>query len=104
MVITISDNGMGISQDAMPKIFEPFYTTKRVGEGTGLGLWVSYGIVKSFHGNIQVSSTEGEGTTFTITLPLESIIEYSLTFVFGIMILMLLFRPKGLFGREVWRP
>ena len=75
MVITISDNGMGISQDAMPKIFEPFYTTKRVGEGTGLGLWVSYGIVKSFHGNIQVSSTEGEGTTFTITLPLESIIE-----------------------------
>ena len=75
MVITISDNGMGISQDAIPKIFEPFYTTKRVGEGTGLGLWVSYGIIKSFQGNIQVSSVLNEGTTFTITLPLGTTIE-----------------------------
>ncbi len=75
MVITISDSGTGISQDAMPKIFEPFYTTKQVGEGTGLGLWVSYGIIKSFHGNIQVSSALGEGTTFTITLPLGSTLE-----------------------------
>lgn len=75
MVITVSDNGTGISQDAIPKIFEPFYTTKRVGEGTGLGLWVSYGIIKSFQGNIQVSSVEGEGTTFTITLPVGSTIE-----------------------------
>ncbi len=75
VVITISDNGTGIPVDSMPKIFEPFYTTKRVGEGTGLGLWVSYGIIKSFHGNIQVSSVEGEGTTFTIMLPCGSTIE-----------------------------
>ena len=71
LLIVISDNGKGISQDALPKIFEPFYTTKRVGEGTGLGLWVSYGIVKSFHGNISVDSVEGQGTTFTISLPLR---------------------------------
>jgi PAS domain S-box-containing protein len=75
VVVTISDTGTGIREAALPKIFEPFYTTKRVGEGTGLGLWVSYGIIKSFQGTIQVSSVEGEGTTFTITLPLGSTIE-----------------------------
>jgi PAS domain S-box-containing protein len=67
--IIIRDNGKGISRDSMPKIFQPFYTTKRVGEGTGLGLWVSYGIIKSFQGDIAADSAEGEGTTFTITLP-----------------------------------
>jgi signal transduction histidine kinase len=75
VVVTISDTGTGIKESAMPKIFEPFYTTKRVGEGTGLGLWVSYGIIKSFQGTIQVSSVDGEGTTFTITFPLGSTIE-----------------------------
>ncbi len=75
VVITISDNGTGIPESALPKIFEPFYTTKSVGEGTGLGLWVSYGIIKSFNGSISVSSVEGEGTTFTITFPLRSSIE-----------------------------
>ena len=72
VVITIADNGRGISEDHLPKIFEPFFTTKKVGEGTGLGLWVSYGLIKSFQGNIMVESIEGEGTTFTITLPLHS--------------------------------
>ena len=71
LVVTIRDNGKGISEDSRPKIFEPFYTTKKVGEGTGLGLWVSYGIIKSFQGTIQVDSVEGEGTTFTISFPLH---------------------------------
>ncbi|MBS4027708.1 MAG: two-component sensor histidine kinase, partial [Ignavibacteriales bacterium] len=64
--------GKGIREVDLPKIFEPFYTTKKVGEGTGLGLWVSYGIIKSFHGEIKVESAEGEGTTFTVLLPLHS--------------------------------
>ena len=72
VVIAITDNGKGISEDALPKIFEPFYTTKKVGEGTGLGLWVSYGIIKSFQGNVKVDSVPGAGTTFTILLPLRS--------------------------------
>ncbi len=72
VVITIRDTGKGISEDTLPKIFEPFFTTKKVGEGTGLGLWVSYGIIKSFQGSITVASTDGEGTTFTITLPLHT--------------------------------
>lgn len=71
MQISIEDNGCGISEDDLPKIFEPFFTTKSIGEGTGLGLWVSYGIVKSFHGTIHVKSTEDQGTTFTITLPIH---------------------------------
>lgn len=68
--VIIRDNGKGISRDSMPKIFQPFYTTKKVGEGTGLGLWVSYGIIRSFQGDIVADSVEGSGTTFTITLPL----------------------------------
>lgn len=72
LMITVEDNGKGIKQDDLSKIFEPFYTTKKVGEGTGLGLWVSYGIIKSFKGEIRVKSTEGVGTIFTIRLPLQS--------------------------------
>jgi PAS domain S-box-containing protein len=70
--IQITDNGQGIASENMSKIFEPFFTTKRVGQGTGLGLWVSYGIVKSFGGDITVASAWGKGTTFTITLPLST--------------------------------
>jgi PAS domain S-box-containing protein len=69
--VAITDNGQGISEENMTKIFEPFFTTKRVGEGTGLGLWVSYGIMKSFRGDITVASTEGVGTTFTVLIPLN---------------------------------
>jgi PAS domain S-box-containing protein len=72
IVITIEDTGRGIPEEHLPQIFEPFFTTKKVGEGTGLGLWVSYGIIKSFQGNIKADSTEGKGTVFTITLPLHS--------------------------------
>ncbi|MBI5476304.1 MAG: PAS domain S-box protein [Ignavibacteriales bacterium] len=71
IVITINDNGKGIKQDDLTKIFEPFFTTKKVGEGTGLGLWVSYGIIKSFRGEIRVKSTENVGTTFTVHLPVQ---------------------------------
>ncbi|MBM4166006.1 MAG: PAS domain S-box protein [Ignavibacteria bacterium] len=69
--ISICDNGTGISQEHLEKIFEPFFTTKKIGEGTGLGLWVSYGIIKSFQGDIQVHSEEGKGTTFTVILPIN---------------------------------
>ena len=71
-VLTFEDNGRGISEETLPKIFEPFFTTKGVGEGTGLGLWVSYGIIRSFQGNIKAESAIGRGTTFTISLPLNS--------------------------------
>ncbi len=70
--VAITDDGTGIAPDHMSKIFEPFFTTKQVGEGTGLGLWVSYGIVKSFGGDITVSSTWGAGTTFCVMLPLNT--------------------------------
>lgn len=70
--IAISDTGKGIPPGEVEKIFEPFYTTKGVGRGTGLGLWVSYGIVKSFNGDILVESIPGEGSLFTIRLPRSS--------------------------------
>ena len=69
--VTITDNGRGIAPENMRKVFEPFFTTKPPGEGTGLGLWVSYGIVRSFRGDLTFRSTPGEGTTFTVVLPLE---------------------------------
>jgi PAS domain S-box-containing protein len=70
--VSISDNGCGIAEENLPKIGEPFFTTKPVGQGTGLGLWVSQGIIRGFHGDIKLKSRRGEGTTFTITLPLNS--------------------------------
>jgi len=71
VMITFTDSGSGISEENLNKIFEPFFTTKLQGRGTGLGLWVSYGIIKSFQGNIEVKSKVGQGTTFTIKLPVE---------------------------------
>jgi two-component system NtrC family sensor kinase len=67
--IAISDTGVGITPEQMEKIFLPFYTTKEVGQGTGLGLSVSYGIIGNLGGTIDVDSTCGEGSTFTIRLP-----------------------------------
>jgi signal transduction histidine kinase len=64
------DTGKGISNENLAKIFDPFYTTKKPGEGTGLGLWVSYGIVKNFGGDIRVESQLGNGSTFTVLLPI----------------------------------
>lgn len=68
LVIAISDSGSGISAENMAKIFDPFFSTKDQ-QGTGLGLSVSYGIVKNHGGTIEVESTEGEGTRFLISLP-----------------------------------
>lgn len=68
--ICIADTGKGMSPDQMERIFMPFYTTKEVGRGTGLGLSVSYGIIKSLGGQIEVESTPGKGSAFTIELPL----------------------------------
>jgi PAS domain S-box-containing protein len=72
VVVTFWDNGIGISDENIPKIFEPFFTTKKEGKGTGLGLWVSYGIIKSFQGDIKVSSSYNQSTTFTIILPIQN--------------------------------
>ncbi|NEN25027.1 tetratricopeptide repeat protein [Cryomorpha ignava] len=66
--ISVRDNGNGISENALGKIFQPFFTTKPTGEGTGLGLSMSYDIVKSHGGELKVETEEGEGTTFTIEL------------------------------------
>lgn len=69
--VEISDNGTGIDPDNLNNIFEPFFTTKAVGEGTGLGLALSYNIIKAHNGKIQVDSKPGEGTTFSLKLPIE---------------------------------
>ncbi len=69
VVVTVQDEGIGIPRDKLPKIFEPFYTTKRPGEGTGLGLSTAYGIVKQTGGYIFADSVPGSGSTFTIMLP-----------------------------------
>jgi signal transduction histidine kinase len=67
--LDVADTGTGMSAEICARIFEPFYTTKGVGEGTGLGLSIVYGIVQRWGGDIQVDSTPGTGTRFTITLP-----------------------------------
>jgi signal transduction histidine kinase len=68
--ISVTDNGNGIPQKLMDKIFQPFFTTKPTGEGTGLGLSLSYDIVKAHGGEIKVNTKENEGTVFTIQLPI----------------------------------
>ncbi len=70
--ISIKDDGQGIAPEHLNKIFEPFFTTKKVGQGTGLGLSVSYGIIKNFKGKIEVKSKLGQGSEFIIYLPLNA--------------------------------
>jgi signal transduction histidine kinase len=70
--VRITDTGPGMPEEVRTKIFEPFFTTKEAGKGTGLGLAVTYGIVKDHGGNIRVESREGEGSTFIITLPVTT--------------------------------
>jgi signal transduction histidine kinase len=67
--ITIKDNGCGMTEETQNKLFEPFYTTKTVGDGTGLGLSIAFGIIQQHDGEIQVESQLGVGTTFVISLP-----------------------------------
>jgi PAS domain S-box-containing protein len=69
IIITFSDNGVGIPEEFRDKIFEPFFTTKDVGKGTGLGITISYGIIKDYGGTIDVESEVGSGTTFKLTFP-----------------------------------
>jgi signal transduction histidine kinase len=69
--IEVADNGCGIDPEHRDRIFDPFFTTKPVGQGTGLGLSISYGIIQDHGGTIEVESTIGQGTVFTIHLPLR---------------------------------
>jgi signal transduction histidine kinase len=71
IMIRIRDNGVGIPKDILNKIYEPFFTTKDVGEGTGLGLSIVYGIIQDHKGRIEVNSEENKFTAFTITLPIH---------------------------------
>jgi CheY-like chemotaxis protein len=70
--VDIEDTGVGIPANVMPRIFDPFFTTKAPGAGTGLGLSISHQIVKSFHGEITAVSKPGEGSTFSVTLPVAA--------------------------------
>jgi signal transduction histidine kinase len=70
ILLSVADNGEGIPPENLNKIFDPFFTTKSDGKGVGLGLAVSYGIVHAHGGEIEVKSVVGEGTTFTVSLPL----------------------------------
>jgi two-component system NtrC family sensor kinase len=75
ILISIADNGHGITEDNLKQLFTPFFTTKPIGEGTGLGLSISHGIIKEHGGNILVSSQPEVGTTFTVQIPLSQVAE-----------------------------
>jgi signal transduction histidine kinase len=69
--VEVQDTGCGISPENMRKLFTPFFTTKREVKGVGLGLAIAYGIIQRHQGKIEVQSKEGEGTTFTVYLPVR---------------------------------
>jgi two-component system NtrC family sensor kinase len=71
IVLTVADDGAGIAEANLARIFDPFYTTKPVGQGTGLGLSICYGIINKLGGDIRVQSAKGQGTAFRITLPID---------------------------------
>ncbi|MEO7932603.1 MAG: PAS domain S-box protein [Chthoniobacterales bacterium] len=72
VVVRVEDTGTGMPADVINKIFDPFFTTKEIGKGTGLGLSITYGIVQEHGGNISCESNAGQGTRFTLTLPLAT--------------------------------
>jgi signal transduction histidine kinase len=69
--LTIADTGQGISEEDVPRIFEPFFSTKNAGKGVGLGLSMVYGIIREHNGTIEVDSAPGKGTAFKIVLPIQ---------------------------------
>jgi C4-dicarboxylate-specific signal transduction histidine kinase len=78
VLIRVNDTGTGIAAENIMRIFDPFFTTKDVGLGTGLGLSISFGIVKEHHGEITVESTIGNGTEFTVRLPVSKTVATAL--------------------------
>ena len=70
--IEVSDTGSGIPPDQLSRIYDPFFTTKELGKGTGLGLSITYGIVQEHGGTITCDSNVGQGTRFTLTLPVAA--------------------------------
>jgi signal transduction histidine kinase len=77
VAVEVDDTGKGIAEDVLPKIFDPFFSTKEVGKGTGLGLSVSYKIVQQHGGRIDVESTPGVGTRFTVWFPFKPPAEFA---------------------------
>lgn len=75
VAVIVEDDGTGIAPEVLPRIFDPFFTTKDVGKGTGLGLSISYRIVEQHGGRIDVHSRVGQGTRFTVTLPVEAALQ-----------------------------
>jgi C4-dicarboxylate-specific signal transduction histidine kinase len=73
--VKVIDTGIGMSEEVKNKIFEPFYTTKKVGKGTGLGISISYGIVQDYKGSIEIESEVGKGTAFTLKFPQANAVE-----------------------------
>jgi hypothetical protein len=71
-IAEIADTGSGIPSEQLSRIYDPFFTTKDIGRGTGLGLSITYGIVREHHGAIHCDSAVGQGTRFTLTLPLAA--------------------------------
>ncbi|MCJ7602097.1 MAG: ATP-binding protein, partial [Desulfobulbaceae bacterium] len=69
--VSFTDTGCGIQEDNINRIFDPFFTTKEVGEGSGLGLSISYDIIRQHNGSINVASKVGQGTVFEVILPLS---------------------------------
>jgi two-component system, NtrC family, sensor kinase len=69
-VVQVTDNGPGIPEEIRKRVFDPFFTTKQTGKGTGLGLWISYSIIEKMGGSISLSSRVGEGTSFTVRIPI----------------------------------
>jgi signal transduction histidine kinase len=72
IAVAVSDDGCGISEENLQKIFDPFFSTKKNSGGSGLGLSITYGLVQRLGGQIAVESELGKGTTFTVTLPVET--------------------------------
>jgi two-component system, NtrC family, sensor kinase len=70
--VEVADTGSGIPTDYLSRIYDPFFTTKEIGKGTGLGLSITYGIVQEHGGTITCDSSVGQGTRFTLTLPLAT--------------------------------